>query len=229
MWKDFEMKMSEEIGHLAAALAKAQGSIEDALKGSENPYFKSKYADLSAVRSVIREPLAVNDLSLTQFPNVNQSGVTVDTMLLHSSGQYMAASVWVPIAKPDAHGIGSAITYARRYGIMSLLCLASEDDDGNAAVQGDASKIAAKVVAAAPKKVEQIKQEDPPKKDEPQASDDDVAAAIAEGNERALGGSASLRAWWARLPQSIRVAIPTDAVTQMKQAGTAADEAKKDS
>ena len=128
------MDMSDDISALAEALSKAQGAILDASKGAENPYFKSKYADLASVRSVIREPMAKNGLSLVQLPKTVDGGVSVETLLLHSSGQFIKSSLFMPAAKADAHGIGSAITYARRYSIMSILCLATEDDDGNAAV-----------------------------------------------------------------------------------------------
>lgn len=129
------MRMSETITELAAALSKAQGQIDDATKGSVNPAFRSKYADIAAVRAAIREPLAVNDLCIVQAPRTNDNGVEVETMIMHKSGEYMAETLRMPLSKQDAQGVGSAITYARRYGIMSMLCLASDDDDGNAAVE----------------------------------------------------------------------------------------------
>lgn len=129
------MKMSDSIAQLAEALAKAQGQIDDASKGSKNPFFNSKYADLAAVRAVIREPLAVNDIAVVQFPRSLSGEVEVETMLTHKSGEYMSETLRLPVGKWDAHGIGSAITYARRYGLMSLLGIATDDDDGNAAVE----------------------------------------------------------------------------------------------
>jgi len=129
------MKMSETIAELAVALAKAQGQIEDASKDGINPAFRSKYADLAAVRAVIREPLAVNDLAVMQFPRTVQGGVEVETMLVHKSGEFVSESLFMPVGKYDAHGIGSGITYGRRYGLMSILCLAAVDDDGNGAVE----------------------------------------------------------------------------------------------
>jgi len=132
------MKMSETIGELATALAKAQGQIEAATKGSINPAFKSKYADINALRDVIREPLATNDLSILQFPRTSDNRVEVETMILHKSGEFMSEILSMPVGKPDAHGIGSALTYARRYGMSAILNLAADDDDGNAAVAGQA-------------------------------------------------------------------------------------------
>jgi hypothetical protein len=129
------MKMSDTIAEIATALAKAQGMMEDASKDALNPHFKSKYADLAAVRAVIREPLAVNDLALVQPARLYDGEVEVETMLLHKSGEYLAETLRMPVGKRDAHGVGSAISYARRYGLMSLLGLAADDDDGNAAVE----------------------------------------------------------------------------------------------
>jgi hypothetical protein len=129
------MRMSDTITEIAAALAKAQGAMDDATKSETNPHFRSKYADLAAVREVIREPLAVNDLSIIQAPRSREGEVEVETMILHKSGEFIAETLSVPLTKRDAQGIGSAISYARRYGLMSLLGLAAADDDGNEAVR----------------------------------------------------------------------------------------------
>lgn len=131
------MQMSDTIAALAEALSKAQGAIDDATKDSTNPAFGKpvKYANLAAVRAVIRGPLSANGLSIIQLPRAQNGVVEVDTMLLHKTGEYISETLRMPVAKPDAHGIGSAISYARRYGIMSILCIAADDDDGNAAVQ----------------------------------------------------------------------------------------------
>lgn len=129
------MKMSDSIAQLAEALSKAQGQIDDATKTGINPHFRSKYADLAAVRSVIREPLAVNDISVIQAPRTLDGEVEVETMLVHKSGEYISETLRLPVGKWDAHGIGSGISYARRYGLMSILALAADDDDGNAAVE----------------------------------------------------------------------------------------------
>lgn len=129
------MQMSDTIAALAEALSKAQGEIEDATKAGINPHFKSKYADLAAVRAVIRTPLSANGLSIIQLPRAQNGVVEVDTMLVHKTGEYISETLRMPVAQMNAHGIGSAITYARRYGLMSILCLAADDDDGNAAVQ----------------------------------------------------------------------------------------------
>ena len=126
------MKMSDEISQLATALAIAQGQIEDATKSSKNDFYKSKYADLASVRAAVRQPFADNGLSVVQFPRTVPGGVEVETMLLHSSGEFMAETLFMPV-KHEPHPIGSGISYARRYALMSIANLAADDDDGNAA------------------------------------------------------------------------------------------------
>lgn len=128
------MEMSATINELAAALAKAQGEMKNAAKSSDNPYFKSKYADLAEVLNVAREPLSKNGLSFMQANEGVQNGyMSVTTLLMHSSGQYVKSTGLFPIGKQDAQGNGSALTYARRYSLAAMLGIAQEDDDGNAA------------------------------------------------------------------------------------------------
>lgn len=133
------MQTSESVNELAAALAKAQGQIKGAVKDAENPHFRSKYADLASVWDACRASLSANGLSIIQAPRgvVTEVGwtVEVETRLLHASGQWMGDTITVPVGKPDAQGLGSALTYARRYALASFVGVAPEDDDGNAAVQ----------------------------------------------------------------------------------------------
>lgn len=131
------MRMSENIKELASALAKAQGQIKGALKDSNNPFFKSKYADLSSVVDAIREAWASNGLSYVQCVEPSEkSEVSVETVILHSSGEWMACGVLsLPVSKADAQGFGSAMTYARRYSLSAAAGVAPEDDDGNAATK----------------------------------------------------------------------------------------------
>jgi len=144
------MKMSESITAIAPALVKAQALIEDAVKDSSNPAFRSKYADLSAVLAVIREPMAMNDLCVLQSPARAEGGVEVETLILHKSGEWISQNCFIPINKWDAHGTGSGITYGRRYGLMSIFCIGTEDDDGNTAVERPA---APKQLSAPPKQI----------------------------------------------------------------------------
>lgn len=129
------MNHSETLNELAAALAKAQGVITGAKKDSNNPFFKSKYADLASVVEAIRVPFKENGLSYIQsIEPSDKNEVRVETTILHASGQWFSCGVLaVPVAKGDAQGFGSALTYARRYSLSAAAGIAPEDDDGNAA------------------------------------------------------------------------------------------------
>lgn len=195
------MKTSDSIAQIAEALAKAQGQIDDASKGSKNPYFNSKYADLAAVRSAIREPLAVNDIAVVQLARSLNGEVEVETMLMHKSGEYIAETLRLPVGKWDAHGIGSAITYARRYGLMALIGIAAEDDDGNAAVERN--------IPAAP----------PIKTLSKEESDKLIAAA----KEAASKGDKELSRYWGNLTEKERAVFTVDDRKSLKQTATKAD------
>ena len=139
------MTHSEQINELAMALAKAQGQIEGAKKDSINPHFKNRYADLASVWDACREALTKNGLSVVQSAENNESGYGVTTMLLHTSGQWMRGTLYLKPMKDDAQGAGSALTYARRYALSSMVGIAPEDDDANAA-----SAKPVQVISAAP-------------------------------------------------------------------------------
>jgi hypothetical protein len=124
---------SAEIAKLAAALCKAQAAMGGAKKDSTNPHFKNAYADLASIWEAVRKPLTDNGLAVVQFPRTVGNGVEVETMLVHASGEYMRDVLWLPVLKMDAQGVGSAITYGRRYALMSVTGIAPIDDDGNAA------------------------------------------------------------------------------------------------
>ncbi len=121
---------SHGIGQLATAMAKAQGQITGALKDSTNPFFKSKYADLAACWDACRGPLSENGLAVIQS---TEGSHTVITMLVHESGEWIRGSLTVKPGKDDAQGLGSALTYARRYALAAMVGLAQVDDDANAA------------------------------------------------------------------------------------------------
>lgn len=128
------MNRSESISDLAAALCKAQGSMEFAPKDSENPFFKSRYADLAAIWSVARKALLDNGLAVTQHPSADGNIVTVETVLCHATGQWLSSVLTMLAKDASPQSIGSCITYIRRYSLSSVLGIASEDDDdGNSA------------------------------------------------------------------------------------------------
>lgn len=127
------MEKSETIGKLTLALSKVQSQLRPAKENSKNPFFKSSYADLGSVWDSVRKLLADNELAIIQMPT-DVGGVT--TILSHSSGEYLASTCYIP-AKEDAHGVGSAISYARRYALASFVgVVTGDDDDGNMAVKG---------------------------------------------------------------------------------------------
>jgi hypothetical protein len=152
------MIISESISELVTALAKAQGAIENASKSSLNPHFKSSYADLASIREAIREPLAENGLSIVQGLRTGQGALEVETILFHNSGQSIRETLTVPLGRPDPQSMGSAATYGRRYALMALLGLASEDDDGNAATASANGKSAPGAIGPiSPAQAEEIK------------------------------------------------------------------------
>jgi len=130
------MQMSEQITELAAAMAKAQGEIENASKNAANPHFRSKYADLAEVLNTVRPVFAKHGLAVIQSPEYGEGNVHVQTTIMHSSGQWMACTTSAPVSKQDAQGVGSAITYCRRYGLAAMAGIAQEDDDAQSAVAG---------------------------------------------------------------------------------------------
>lgn len=127
------MNKSDQIGQLAEALCQAQGMMKFAKKDSSNPFFKSKYADLSSVVEAIRLPLYENGLSYAQTTDTDEHGVIVETVLMHKSGEWISGRLKMVPVKNDPQGIGSCITYARRYGLQSMVGIPTDDDDGNAA------------------------------------------------------------------------------------------------
>lgn len=128
------MQKSESIASLAKALAKAQGDVENASKASVNPHFKSKYADLAEILNTVRPVFSANGLSFIQMPSFAEGVVMVQTVLAHESGEWISEVAASPITKQDAQGVGSAITYLRRYSLAAFAGIAQEDDDANASI-----------------------------------------------------------------------------------------------
>jgi hypothetical protein len=153
------MNKSETIGALAAALAKAQGQMAGAMKDSTNPHFKSKYADLASIVEAIKAPLSNNGIAYVQTVVEHESAAGIETILMHSSGEWMSTGpCFVPVAKTDAQGYGSAMTYARRYSLAAACGCAPEDDDGNAAAKAaPKSRVLVAAEAAADKGIEAYK------------------------------------------------------------------------
>jgi len=193
-----DIDTSEANAELFAAMAIAQGQIEDAAKSSKNDFYKSKYADLSSVRAAIRQPFADNGLSVMQWPITVPGGVKVITILAHKSGGRITGELFMPV-KHEPHPIGSGISYARRYALMSIANLAADDDDGNAAQT-------AKPVA----------EPDP-------AAVRDIALRAKKEAEK---GQDALTAFWRSLPVDDRKLLTPEALKDLKAIAIAVD--KKD-
>ena len=141
------MNKSDTLSKLAPALVKAQAAMAGATKSAANPFFKSKYANLEEVIRVVKEPFAENGLCFIQNPVSSEGHAGVETIILHESGEFISNEFLLKCSKSDPQGMGSAITYARRYGLQAACGIPSEDDDGNAAS------------APAPKKPEMTKKQ----------------------------------------------------------------------
>ena len=128
------METSESIKNIALAMNKAQAMMTAAKKGAKNPFFKSSYADLGSIILALKEAFADNGLSYIQSPGMDDLGVSVTTMIMHESGEWIRGTLHVPMAKKDPQGAGSAITYARRYALQAMVGIPSADDDAEFAM-----------------------------------------------------------------------------------------------
>ena len=129
------IKHTDSLASIGAALSKAQASVKVAIKDSTNPHLKTRYADLLSVWDACRAVLAENNLSVVQLPVSDEPGyVALETMLLHASGEYISARCRVRLTRDDPQGLGSGLTYLRRYALSAALgIVADEDDDAQSA------------------------------------------------------------------------------------------------
>lgn len=127
------MKTSETMAKLAPALASALADIHNATKDAKNPHFKSSYASLASVIDATKATLGQHGLVVVQAPGWNENRVTVTTRIVHASGEWIEAVAEAPISKADPQGVGSAITYLRRYSLAAICGITQEDDDGETA------------------------------------------------------------------------------------------------
>ena len=182
------MRKSDSIDALAAALAKAQAKIESATKSAKNPFYKSSYADLPAVWEACRKPLTDNGLSVVQLTDTSENGTVLESVLMHSSGQWISCHYPIKPVKDDPQSMGSALTYSRRYSLMALVGIVAdfEDDDGNAASGNHAGLISSAMSAPSSSEANLTR----------------IEHFKAEGREAAEGGSDVLYAWWKRMLKS---------------------------
>jgi hypothetical protein len=129
------MNRSESIAKIASALVKAQAEMGNAVKDSKNPFFKSKYADLNAVREACMPALNKHGVSVIQPTSVIDGKLYVETVLLHESGEFLSGLYEVVVGKQnDPQALGAAISYSRRYGLQSMVNIGASDDDAESAV-----------------------------------------------------------------------------------------------
>ncbi|WP_157900135.1 ERF family protein [Rhodoferax koreense] len=129
---------------IAMAFVKAKREFGPALKDKTNPAFRSRYADLGACIDAVEDALLNNGIAMYQETSEDATGVTVETIFLHETGESLrCGKLHVPAAKQDPQGYGSALTYSRRYSLMTACGIAPEDDDGNAATRRPQPDVAA--------------------------------------------------------------------------------------
>jgi hypothetical protein len=144
------MNRSESIAKIASALVKAQAEMGNAVKDSKNPFFKSKYADLNAVREACMPALNKHGVSVIQPTSVIDGKLYVETVLLHESGEFLSGLYEVVVGKQnDPQALGAAISYSRRYGLQSMVNIGASDDDAESAVDRGNYKVSNTVTVAA--------------------------------------------------------------------------------
>lgn len=145
------MNTSEQINEIAGALAKAQAAIQNPKKESENPHFKSRYADLATGIDAVRLALAAQSVVIMQATHMDGDLMMLETRLVHASGQWVGSTYPVCRFPARQQEVGSALTYARRYSLFALVGIAGDDDDGNEASKSETPAPAKKPVAATPR------------------------------------------------------------------------------
>lgn len=155
------MEHSEMVSTFAAAFVAAQQQIEGAVKDKTNPHFKTQYADLSAVMEACKGALNAQGIAILQTPAPSDTGtLAIDTVLMHKSGEWVSGRTVIPLPKNDPQGYGSAMTYARRYSLASMVGVCPEDDDGEGAM---------------PQRGQQQRRQDPAPREQPAPKADKAA------------------------------------------------------
>lgn len=129
------MEMSQSSTEIIKAMIKVQSEIQNPINSADNPFFHSKYSPLDEILDMIRPLMVKNKMVLMQFAGGDGTYASVTTMIMHESGEWIKSdSLSIKPAKMDAQGIGSAITYGRRYTLLSIFgIMGDDDDDGNVA------------------------------------------------------------------------------------------------
>jgi preprotein translocase subunit SecD len=140
------MRKSESIGKISEALAKAQGQMKPAAFDATNPHFRSKYASLTSIMEACREALSQNNIAVIQSPSFEEGRLIITTLLTHSSGEWIEDSLSINAGKDTAQALGSAITYAKRYSLSSMVGIVSDEDDDAEATKPNNSSQKSKTV-----------------------------------------------------------------------------------
>lgn len=185
-WTFAHSAASAQINELASALAKAQAKFQPAAKNKTNPHLKSKYADLVAVTEACKAPLAEAGLSYSQIVESERAEVTCVTVLMHSSGQWIAGRLTLHGKDTSPQAMGSAITYARRYGLSAMLGIVTDEEDDGDAAQAQPAK------GKDPKyqniSVSEPKPADPPKKPAAEKPAEKSHDKMVEDAQKVFGG-----------------------------------------
>ena len=176
------MNLENANAALFAAIAQAQGEVENATKSATNSHFKNRYADLAEVLNTVRPVFARHGLAIIQSVSSDQQLVTVATTIAHKEGGFVTSSMSCTSPTSKIQDLGSMVTYLRRYSVAAMTCISQADDDGNAASQRPA------------------KASTEPQKPSP-------TQALTEAATVAQGGTEALKAWFGGLTKSEREAI----------------------
>ena len=176
------MNLENANAALFAAIAQAQGEVENATKSATNPHFKSRYADLAEVLNAVRPVFARHGLAIIQSVSSDQQLVTVATTIAHKEGGFVTSSMSCTSPTSKIQDLGSMVTYLRRYSVAAMTCISQADDDGNVASQRPA------------------KASTEPQKPSPTQALTDAATVAQNGTE-------ALKAWFGGLTKSEREAI----------------------
>ena len=227
---------SEQTNEIAAALAKAQGQMENAKYNKKNPHYGNAYADLAAIIEAVRKPLADNGLSYTQTKTITYAGVdgpttnlcTLTTTLMHTSGQWISSEYPLPYAPDKPQVMGSALTYGRRYELASICGIAAEEDE-DAEIASAAGQQKTAVKRAPPKPAPDVMTAPPHDPQTGEIADDDKITTGVQGisvqdmaHEAAERGTEVLRQFYRSRSKADRAEIEK-ILPELKDVAAAAD------
>lgn len=129
----------EQTNHIKDFMA-GQSSLETAIKNSSNPFLKNKYADIQEILDKVKSAFHENNYIIVQEGGADENGEFIDTKLIHTSGNFFNCKIYMQYKKGDMQSLGGAVTYARRYGLLSVTGIPVDDDDGTSAIGTEAAQ-----------------------------------------------------------------------------------------